>query len=561
MWTGCGVKQNMKWWIGMCAGAWLAGQVLADGMPFEQWLKEGQATAVLYWLDQQAAVEPSDPAWQTRETFRLQALLQQQQLPALQQHLTPAAPLLWPAANLWVAQQVLKQGQAAAARQYLAPLLAVENTLPPEIRAQASAALLESLLRDNQLDDALREAVRASGQGVRLPESLLRQLAVQSLMQSQPDLGALKALSLPADSLPAQVLAWRSGQANEAVLVAWLLKQLATPNITWRAEELQLLYRVSTDLNHARLQVDIGRVLLSQAHLPQGVEVSALLAQWAKQGERIGNQAQLLTGDDDAWWALQAKLPTEQQWQAIPLLAYQNREASTPERRTQAAQALLAQLAAQPVAQWQLLPQLLPQAQAEWELQVQAPQRQVLAMQLGLGPQGREGGDALLAAKWWQGLGDDLPANAQLARQRDLLAIGARDEARKRLLAWAKLSANDEWLSALPLWADKAKTSELSTLWQSLIRSTGTDAGAQRELQRAKVAQGLGLWPEAAAHALAARQGLSGAARQEAGQRARQALYQLGAVTEAQALEAVSLPAETTATATKPPTPGKPRKK
>ncbi|NLR76896.1 hypothetical protein [Leeia aquatica] len=552
--------QSKTWWIGLCAGVWLTGQALADNMPLAQWLKEGQATAVLYWLDQQPAVELTDPAWSTRETFRLQALLQQQQLPALQQHLTPGAPLLWPAANLWVAQQALKQGQLTAARQYLAPLLAAEHTLSPEMRAQASAALLESLLRDNQLDDALREAGRAGGLGLRLPEGLLRQLAVQALLQSQPDLAAVKALPLPADSLPAQVLAWRSGQANEAVLVAWLLKQLANPGMTWQAEELQLLHRVSADLNHARLQVEIGRVLLSQARLPTGVEASALLAQWARQGERIGNQAQLLTGDDDAWWALQTKLPAEQQWQAIPLLAYQNREASTPERRAQAAQALLAQLSNQPVAQWQLLPQLLPQGQAEWSAQLSAAQRQALAMQLGMGPQGREGGDALLAAKWWQGLADDLPAPAQLARQRDLLAIGARDEARKRLLAWAKPGATDEWLTALPLWTEKAKPGELAALWQALARNAGTEVGAQRELQRARSALGLGLWTEAAAHALAARQGSSGAARQEASLLARQALYRLGAVTEAQALEAAPA-AETVAAANKPLSPAKPRKK
>ena len=503
---GCGLAQASK---------------AAEIAPLKDVLTRGVPTLVIGAADRLSPMDASNPAWADWQELRAAAVqarggeLSGESLPTP----TPTDP---PEVVVRYAKWQLNQGNTDAARSALAPL--ANATLPDGLRRQADTIWVGTLLRDGQADDALREAARLLKAPV--DPMLATQLTEVALQLEQPDAAVRWASALPADGELAAMAHWQHHDVPDAVLIARLIQAI---DRTEPADDAiaAMRFSVAVKLNHGPLIWRAGDRLLARPVLAAGIDPMKVWQAWARQGERMGNQMQLLAGDDDAWWARLHALPAESAWQAGAMLAFLSDQAAEPARRRDAAKEVLSRLS--PLTAWRIA------TAPGWResgvlIELEPAQRRAIAAAVG-------DVDALMAVRLWQTVPEENmdAAVTSVSRIRDLARSGAKDEATNRILQLAKSGATNggsaAWLEAAQAWYE-ASPESLKQAWPSLMAAAGPSPAAAGWLQRARLSAVLGDWNRTAGDAAAA--ALSDPAlRQQAGWLAHTALLALGRTDEA----------------------------
>lgn len=492
----------------------------AELEPLKDLLTRGVPTLVIGAADRLSPTDASNPAWADWQGLRA-AAVQARGSELSGESLPTPAPTDSPEVAVRYARWQLNQGNTDAARTALAPLASA--VLPDGLRRQADTVWVGSLLRDGQADDALREATRLLKAPV--DPAIATQLTEAALQLEQPDAAVHWASALPADGELAAMARWQHRDVPDAVLIARLIQVID------RAEPADdataaLRFGVAVKLNHGPLVWRAGDRLLARPALAAGTDPMKVWQAWARQGERMGNQMQLLTGDDDAWWTRLHALPAESAWQAGAMLAFLSDQAADPARRREAAKELLSRLS--PLSAWRIA------TAPGWResgilIELEPAQRRAIAAAVG-------DVDALMAVRLWQTVPEEnMDAATSVIRIRDLARAGAKDEAMNRMLQLAKSgSANGvsaAWLDAAQAWYE-ASPDSLKQAWPSLMASAGGASDAAGWLRRARLSAALGDWNRAAGDAAAAAL-RDTALRQQAGWLAHTALLALGRTDEA----------------------------
>ncbi|WP_018152094.1 hypothetical protein [Leeia oryzae] len=511
-------------------------------------LQQGMPDSVIMLADQyQPAKRSEDPAWTTWEQLRLNAMMSGKRDLALQKILAAGdEALLSPDATLYSAEQQLEKSPEAA-QQLLSTLLASESQLGKPQWQRANQLLVQSLVNLGLIDDALKEAARLQQIKVPLLEKTQAQLLASALVMGGSDEAIRYATNLKPDSLERLAYQWKSGKSDDAVLKAALIKQMSVNE--WRPDGAvaRLPLWLAEQFHHDALSYQVGVWALSQPNPPAGIDGPAFLKQLKALGERAANRAQLLSGDDESWWQVQASQPAETRWQSTALLAVLLTDAQTPEMQQKAREAMLESLSATPLVQWRLLPALGIAPQTWLSAQPQ-DQRQQLALMLG------DAGLPQEALAVWQGVPLSSAANINLTRVKITLAAGSPTEAAGLISRWvvAKDAAADDWLPGARLvakwWLKQGSAEMVDDMWQHWRSQAPAALSDTGWLERARLGALCNAWRWVVLDSIKAQGSGNAAIRSEALQLARLALEKLGSPVDPEVIQKqITVPAGQTA--------------
>ena len=511
--------------LSMLACPMLQADELSDA---QRLLQQGLPDSALLLADQYQPAKSGDSAvWTAWEQLRLTAMMTGKRDAALQKMLAAGGEtLLSPDATLYSAEQQLDKSPEAAQR-LLSDLLASETQLSKLQWQRANQLMVQSLVNLGLIDDALKEAARIQAIKVPLPEKTQAQLLASAVMAGGADDAVRFAGSLKPDALERLAYQWHSGKSDEAVLKAALLKQLSVRDWHPEGATARLPLWLAEQFHHDALSYQVDVWALSQPNPPAGIDGAVFLKHLKVLGDRAANRAQLLSGDDDAWWQVQASQPAETRWQSAALLAVLVTDAQTPDMQQKAKAALLQSLSATPLVQWRLLAALgiAPQV---WLASQPPEQKQQLALMLG------DAGLPQEALSVWQGVPLSSVPEMNLARVKTTLAAGSPTEAAGLVSQWVatKEAGADDWLSGARLvakwWLRQGSADMVDGMWQhwrSQAPAAATDTGW---LERARLGALCNAWHWVALDAIKAQTSGNVIIRNEAWALTRLALDKLG---------------------------------
>ena len=308
-----------------------------------QYLQMGLPRLALARVEREQPANPQAAGWLEWESLRLTLLAETHQPDRLLERVA-ALPKDLPAdfrqkALGHAAWAHLERNQGPAARAKLAQLL-WSFDLSAENQQWARRLVIRSWLAEHRPDEAYRAMLRYQQDFAPLPREVASEFVRGLLLEGRV----------------AEALTWLEQLDPASPLVLWArLEAGLTPveeaaaragaelaHVPQAADWVRVLAAAAQKLGDALLALD---ALEREAAAGDKDRLVALWRSYGALGERTGNRAQLLQGDDEAWLALAAGLATVEPLRARAVYATLAQKGSQAETRQTARQRLFALLA------------------------------------------------------------------------------------------------------------------------------------------------------------------------------------------------------------------------